>query len=181
MKIYTKTGDDGLTGLIGGTRVPKNDLRIEAYGTVDELNSFIGLLSSYPLLEEELEYLEKIQHRLFAVGSHLATDREKTAIDTASIISDEDISELESSIDRLNENLPALKAFILPGGSAEGSVCHVCRTVSRRAERRIMDVSQIYNIDKQIIIYINRLSDYFFVLSRFITLKKGNKEILWKK
>lgn len=181
MKIYTKTGDEGLTGLIGGSRVPKNDLRIEAYGTVDELNSYIGLLASYPLLEEELIYLEKIQHRLFAVGSHLATDKEQTTIDTASIISNEDITGLEDSIDRLNENLPALKAFILPGGSEEGSVCHICRTVSRRAERRILDVYQIYNIDKQIIIYINRLSDYFFVLSRYITLKKGNKEILWKK
>lgn len=181
MKIYTKTGDEGLTGLIGGTRVPKNDLRIEAYGTVDELNSFIGLLASYPQLGEELEFLEKIQHRLFAVGSHLATDKEQTKVDAASIISNDDIAELEGSIDRITENLPPLKAFILPGGSEEGSVCHVCRTVSRRAERRIMDVNQIYNIDKQIIIYINRLSDYFFVLSRFITLKKGNKEILWKK
>ncbi len=181
MKIYTKTGDEGLTGLIGGTRVPKNDLRIEAYGTVDELNSFIGLLASYPQLDDELSFLEKIQHRLFAVGSHLATDREQTNMDEASIISDEDIAELEGSIDRITEKLPPLKAFILPGGSREGSVCHVCRTVSRRAERRITEVSQIYNIDKQIIIYINRLSDYFFVLSRFITLKKGNKEILWKK
>lgn len=181
MKIYTKTGDEGLTGLIGGTRVSKNDVRIEAYGTVDELNSFIGLLASYPLLNEEIVFLEKIQHSLFAVGSHLATDKEQTSLNEASIITDNNILELESAIDRITENLPLLTAFILPGGSQEGSICHICRTISRRAERRIMDVNEIYSIDKQIIIYINRLSDYFFVLSRFITLKKGNKEILWKK
>ncbi len=181
MKIYTKTGDEGKTGLIGGTRVMKNDVRIEAYGTVDELNSFIGLLASYDLLKPEVHFLEKIQHRLFAVGSHLATDRSKINLHEASIIQPDDIKEIESEIDRLNENLPELRAFILPGGSTEGGICHICRTVSRRAERRILDLNDIYPVDKQIIMFVNRLSDYFFVLSRYITLKKGNKEILWKK
>ncbi|MBP6634402.1 MAG: cob(I)yrinic acid a,c-diamide adenosyltransferase [Paludibacter sp.] len=181
MKIYTKTGDAGLTGLIGGTRVPKNDVRIEAYGTVDELNSFIGVLASYELVGDEAIFLEKIQHRLFAVGSHLATDTAKTNLNEASIVSDDDIRAIELEIDKLTQNLPPLTAFILPGGSTEGGICHVCRTVSRRAERRIMDVNEVHTIEKQIIMYMNRLSDYFFVLSRFITLKKGSKEILWKK
>ncbi len=181
MKIYTKTGDAGLTGLIGGTRVPKNDVRIEAYGTVDELNSFIGVLASYDSLGDETLFLEKIQHCLFVVGSHLATDTTKTNLDQASIITDDDVKAIELEIDKLTQNLPPLTAFILPGGSTEGGICHVCRTVSRRAERRIMDINEVYTIEKQILIYMNRLSDYFFVLSRFITLKKGNKEILWKK
>lgn len=181
MKIYTKTGDEGKTGLIGGTRVLKNDVRIEAYGTVDELNSFIGLLASYENLSTEKEFLQKIQHRLFAIGSHLATDLSKVSLDVASIIKDSDISDIEIEIDRLNEKLPELMAFILPGGSTEGGICHVCRTVSRRAERRILDLYEDYSVDKQIVMYVNRLSDYFFVLSRFITIKKGCEEILWKK
>lgn len=181
MKIYTKTGDEGKTGLIGGTRVLKNDVRIEAYGTVDELNSFIGLLASYELLATEKDFLQKIQHHLFVIGSHLATDLSKVSLDVASIIRDRDISDIEIEIDRLNEKLPELTAFILPGGSTEGGICHVCRTISRRAERRILDLVGGYSVDKQIVMYVNRLSDYFFVLSRFITIKKGCEEILWKK
>jgi cob(I)alamin adenosyltransferase len=181
MKIYTKTGDEGFTSLIGGTRASKADLRIEAYGTVDELNSFIGVLASFEVVGQEASFLEKIQHRLFAVGSHLATDRSKTGLDEASVIYEDDISEIEQHIDALNEHLPELRAFILPGGSFEGGICHVCRTVARRAERRVVELNIDYAIDIQIIKYINRLSDYFFVLSRFITLKKGNEEIFWKK
>lgn len=180
MKIYTKTGDDGKTGLIGGTRVPKNDNRIEAYGTVDELNSFLGLLASYNLLKTEKYFLEKIQHRLFAIGSYLATDTTKTGVNEVSIIHENDIFEIEKEIDKLNENLPKLTNFILPGGSIEGSTCHICRTVSRRAERRILSLTDMYVIDIEIIKYINRLSDYFFILSRHITLSGGCKEIIWK-
>jgi cob(I)alamin adenosyltransferase len=180
MKIYTKTGDDGKTGLIGGTRVSKNDNRIEAYGTVDELNSFLGLLASYQLLKTEQYFLEKIQHRLFAIGSYLATDTSKIVVNEASIIHENDIYEIEQEIDRLNENLPKLTNFILPGGSIEGSTCHICRTVSRRAERRILNLTNTYVIDIELIKYINRLSDYFFVLSRYITLSGGYKEIIWK-
>ena len=181
MKIYTKTGDQGMTGLVGGTRVQKNDVRIEAYGTVDELNSLIGWLASYEFMEFESEFLSEIQHLLFSIGSNLATDRTKVTLNSASIIADEDILKIENEIDRLGEDLPELRAFILPGGTPEGSLCHVCRTVSRRAERRILDISNDYDIDNQIIKYINRLSDYFFVLSRYVTIRKGGKEILWKK
>jgi len=180
MKIYTKTGDNGKTGLIGGTRVPKNDNRIEAYGTVDELNSFIGLLASYQLLKTERYFLEKIQHRLFAIGSYLATDTTKIDINKSSIIHENNICEIEKEIDKLNENLTNLTNFILPGGSIEGSICHICRTVSRRAERRILSLSDIYIVDIEIIKYMNRLSDYFFVLSRHIALSGGYKEIIWK-
>lgn len=181
MKIYTKTGDQGMTGLVGGTRVQKNDVRIEAYGTVDELNSLIGWLASYELMQFESEFLGEIQHLLFSIGSNLATDQTKIALSSASIITDDDILKIENQIDRLGENLPELRAFILPGGTPEGSLCHVCRTVSRRAERRILDINNDYEIDNQIIKYINRLSDYFFVLSRYVTIRKGGKEILWKK
>ena len=180
MKIYTKTGDKGETGLIGGTRVSKSDPRIEAYGTVDELNSFIGLLGSYEALSSESHMLETIQHRLFVIGSYLATDTSKTEISYKSIIKDTDITKIEAEIDRMNQLLPELNAFILPGGSTEGSICHVCRTISRRAERRIIDITKTQAIDNEIIIYINRLSDYFFILSRYISLKIGAKEILWK-
>lgn len=180
MKIYTKTGDKGETGLIGGTRVSKSDPRIEAYGTIDELNSFIGLLGSYEALSSESHTLEIIQHRLFVIGSYLATDTSKTEISYKSIIKDTDITKIEDEIDRMNQLLPELTAFILPGGSAEGSICHICRTISRRAERRIIDIKKTQSIDNEIIIYINRLSDYFFILSRYISLKIGAKEILWK-
>ena len=178
MKIYTKTGDEGKTGLIGGTRVMKNDVRIEAYGTVDELNSFVGLLASYDLPIDVKEFLQKMQHRLFVIGSYLATDVTKVSLNAASILKPEDITDIEKEIDRMSEKLPELSAFILPGGSTESGISHVCRTVARRAERRIVDVD-VYDI--QVVMYVNRLSDYFFVLSRYITITKGYEEILWKK
>lgn len=180
MKIYTKTGDKGLTGLVGGTRTKKSDPRIEAYGTVDELNSFIGLLAAYDTMDFERAFLENIQHKLFTVGSYLATDTEKVDLAAASIIHPSDIESIELEIDRLNETLPELRAFILPGGSVEGSVCHICRTVTRRAERRIISLFDDNDVDNHVVMYVNRLSDYFFTLSRYVTLKKGNKEILWK-
>jgi len=180
MKIYTKTGDDGSTGLFNGQRVKKYAPRVDTYGTVDELNSFLGLLASYQLLKTEQYFLEKIQHRLFAIGSYLATDTTKIGVNKASIIHENDIFEIEKEIDKLNENLPTLTYFILPGGSIEGSTCHICRTISRRAERRILSLSDTYIIDNVIIKYMNRLSDYFFILSRHITLEGGYKEIIWK-
>lgn len=181
MKIYTKTGDEGKTGLIGGTRVLKCDLRIEAYGTIDELNSHIGLLAAHSIGSENKLFLEKIQHVLFALGSYLATDVNATTLNQASILSNEMISDVESEIDRLNVVLPDLTQFILPGGSVEGALCHVCRTVTRRAERRIVELNNMYNLDNNVVIYINRLSDYFFVLSRFVTVTTGCEEIFWKK
>jgi cob(I)alamin adenosyltransferase len=182
MKIYTKTGDTGQTGLIGGTRIWKNDPRLEAYGTIDELNAFIGVLTTGALPEGILPFLQNIQHKLFAVGSHLATDQSKVALKAASIIREEDILELEKEIDRMDEALPPLDNFVLPGGSAGGAASHVCRTVTRRAERKIMELLQSdIKIDVTILKYINRLSDYFFTLSRFITVSEGFKEFFWKK
>jgi cob(I)alamin adenosyltransferase len=181
MKLYTKTGDEGQTGLIGGTRVHKNDIRIEAYGTVDELNSFIGLLTTYPMAELDINFLRSVQNNLFVIGSHLATDTEKVPLNKASVLSEDSISKIEAEIDRLDNILPALTAFILPGGSQSGSLSHVCRTITRRVERRLFDMTDVYVVDKQIIVYINRLSDYFFILSRYLTLTSGGEEICWKK
>ncbi len=180
MKIYTKTGDNGQTGLIGGTRVSKSDVRIEAYGTVDELNSFIGMLMCYDSIGTQKEILETIQNKLFVIGSHLATDTSVAQISEKSIIRADDIRKIEEEIDKMNAELPELTAFILPGGSIEGSFCHICRTISRRAERRIIELDILHSIDNHLIIYANRLSDYFFTLARYVSLKIGAKEILWK-
>ena len=181
MKLYTKTGDTGQTGLLGGTRVPKNDIRIEAYGTVDELNSFIGLLAIEEIPKEELDFLQTIQRNLFTIGSFLATDQNKLEIKAESILKVESIELLENEIDRLDATLPELTEFILPGGSKTAALSHVCRTVSRRAERRILDMVSFYSIESQILVYFNRLSDYFFVLSRYFTKFSGAKEIYWKR
>lgn len=179
MKIYTKTGDGGQTGLIGGTRVHKNDLRIEAYGTVDELNAHIGMLSTYNIIPaSEMQLLSAIQNQLFVIGSYLATDREK-ADAKKFITSDDAIILIEKHIDAINEQLPALTKFILPGGGKAGAQCHICRTVARRTERRITQLQEIYNIDIQIIKYINRLSDYFFTLSRLLNQAEGKEEKCW--
>jgi len=180
MKLYTKTGDEGQTGLIGGTRVSKNDIRIEAYGTVDELNSFIGLLTTYQLKTEDVKFLRTIQNNLFTVGSYLATDTSKVSLQQVSILKSDCIEQIEKEIDRIDAVLPKLSSFILPGGSQSGSLSHVCRTITRRAERRLFDVNSIYPVDSQILIYFNRLSDYFFALSRYFTLEKEGEEIYWK-
>ncbi|MDD2284377.1 MAG: cob(I)yrinic acid a,c-diamide adenosyltransferase [Paludibacter sp.] len=182
MKIYTKTGDNGQTGLIGGTRVWKNNPRLETYGTIDELNAFIGMLTTSRIPDDILEFLQNIQHKLFAVGSHIATDQSKISLKAASIIREDDIIKLEKEIDRMDEKLPPLNNFVLPGGSASGTTAHVCRTVTRRAERKIMDLIQSdIAIDATILKYINRLSDYFFTLSRYLTVSEGYKEFSWKK
>lgn len=181
MKLYTKTGDNGQTGLIGGTRVSKNDIRIEAYGTVDELNTFIGLLTTYPIPDIDLLFLRDIQNTLFAIGSHLATDTTKVNLLDASIIHEDSITNIEQEIDRLDSFLPDLTSFILPGGSQASALSHVCRTITRRAERRIFDMKTLYEIDNQILIFLNRLSDYFFVFSRYLNKISNCEEICWKK
>jgi cob(I)alamin adenosyltransferase len=180
MKLYTKTGDKGLTGLIGGTRVPKNDVRIEAYGTVDELNSFIGMLTCYPISDSIKVFLHLIQNNLFTVGSYLATDLTKVQVKQESILKSESIEQIENEIDKLDAMLPVLSSFILPGGSQAGALSHICRTISRRAERRLFDMNEVYLIDNQSLVYFNRLSDYFFALSRYLTLESGGEEIYWK-
>lgn len=181
MKLYTKTGDKGQTGLIGGTRVAKNDVRLDAYGTIDELNSFVGLLTTYAIPVEDIAFLRNIQHLLFTIGSHLATDTTKVAFHSASVLVDADIESIELEIDRIDAGLPPLNEFILPGGSPGGALSHVCRTVARRAERRIFDMNLDYLVENHIFIYINRLSDYFFALSRHLTIFENGKEICWKK
>lgn len=180
MKLYTKTGDTGETGLIGGTRVPKNDIRIEAYGTVDELNSFIGLLTTNSISAENLIFLRIIQHNLFRIGASLATDTSKISVNPDFLLKPDTILQIEKEIDRLDSTLAPLNSFVLPGGSQSGALCHICRTISRRAERRLFDLNNAYSIDKQILIYFNRLSDYFFALSRYLTLACGGEEIYWK-
>jgi cob(I)alamin adenosyltransferase len=181
MKIYTKTGDDGHTGLIGGTRVWKNNPRIEAYGTVDELNSHIGTLWVLPAAEEARNFLKQIQFQLFTIGSNLATDLEATTLKAASVVSEADIQLLEAEIDRMDAELPPLKYFVLPGGTLATATAHVCRTVTRRAERRVLDLQASgLTIEPLIVKYLNRLSDYFFTLSRYLSVNEGVEEFYWK-
>ena len=176
-RIYTKTGDDGTTGLFGGARLPKDDIRIEAYGTVDELNSVIGWLQAVQSHHDLNLFLQNIQSRLFTVGSNLASDPDKEMI-TPDLLQ-EDISLIEKSIDAMQEELPPLKHFILPGGSLSISAAHLARTVCRRAERRCVALSHISSVDPLILLYLNRLSDYFFVLARWFGKEENVEEIKW--
>ncbi len=178
--VYTKTGDKGKTSLVGGTRVEKTHVRLEAYGTVDELNSFIGLLGCMPLDAETSACLRFLQNKLFVVGSYLATETESKAPKPASVIRDEDIARIEREIDRLDAELPPLNRFVLPGGGNEAAArAHLCRTVSRRAERNAYRLAGEYPVSDSVLIFLNRLSDYFFVLSRFEN-KKNGKELYWE-
>ncbi|WP_294537865.1 cob(I)yrinic acid a,c-diamide adenosyltransferase [uncultured Bacteroides sp.] len=177
--VYTKTGDKGTTSLVGGSRVPKNHIRLEAYGTVDELNACLGWLLTYLTDEADRQFVQGIQHRLFAIGSHLATDQEKMSLKPASILMKEDVEKIEQEIDRLDEKLPPIRAFVLPGGCRSAAVCHVCRTVCRRAERRILTLSETCKISPEVLSFVNRLSDYLFVLSRKLNLDGQNNEIFW--
>jgi len=179
MKIYTKTGDKGTTGLIGGTRVKKYDLRLEAYGTVDELNSFLGVVRSLQTDRHADEILEKIQNKLFVIGAHLATDDTINLIKKQLPVAESDILGLENEMDEMNEQLPELRNFILPGGCQATSFCHVARTVCRRAERLIVELAEKVEVDPNLIVYMNRLSDYLFVLSRKVSIDQKAAEILW--
>lgn len=179
--VYTKTGDCGTTGLVGGTRVPKTHIRLEAYGTVDELNANLGLLVTYLTEKHDVEFVLKVQYKLFAIGSHLATDQERRELHEASIIAPTDVEGVEQEIDAIDEILPSLRNFVLPGGSLASSVCHICRTVCRRAERRILTLSESCTIAPEVLAYVNRLSDYLFVLSRKINFNEGKDEVFWNK
>lgn len=179
MKIYTKTGDKGTTSLVGGTRVSKTHIRLEAYGTVDELNSNLGLLITYLTDDRDKKFLQHVQDKLFAVGSHLATDQEKTKLYEISIITPALIEAIEQEIDHLVSLLSPLSNFILPGGSRGAAICHICRTVCRRAERRILTLAEQVEISSELLIYVNRLSDYLFTLSRKINLDEKKEEIFW--
>jgi len=177
MKIYTKTGDEGTTSLFGGRRIAKDDLRIEAYGTVDELNSFIGLLMASFDDEKQNEILIGVQNRLFAIGASLATDPDKSS--ATSDIHEQDIAILENAMDNMDQVLPPLRNFILPGGDIAVANAHVCRTICRRAERRVISLGSASPVDQQIIVYLNRLSDYFFILSRYLSHMHQVAEIPW--
>lgn len=177
MKIYTKKGDDGTTALIGGVRVPKNHIRVEAYGTVDELNSFLGILRG-SLKEQNKITIERIQNVLFVIGSHLASvPGSKMQLPE---ITAEDTNLLETEIDRLTADLPELRNFILPGGSNNGSFAHVARCVCRRAERWAVAISESEPVEAEIIQYLNRLSDYLFTLARHIDNTEGSGDLEWK-
>lgn len=180
-RIYTKTGDLGNTSLIGGTKVPKSHIRIESYGTIDELNSFTGLLGDHLADEQSLSALKEIQDRLFTIGSSLACDPDKEPKMKLPDLHEDDIVFLEREIDRMNERLPPMKSFILPGGHAAVSYAHVARCICRRAERVCVNLhEQNMFIDLLIIKYLNRLSDYFFVLARFTALLLNVAETGWK-
>jgi cob(I)alamin adenosyltransferase len=178
MKIYTKTGDKGQTSLIGGVRVPKHHLRIEAYGTVDELNSYIGLIRDQEVGDEVKKILKEIQDRLFTIGSSLASDPEKSKMKIPDLYQ-EDIELLEKQMDKMNEELPELKHFILPGGHTTVSYCHIARCVCRRAERLTVHLSESSFVENFAMIYLNRLSDYLFVLARKIAHDLSADEYIW--
>lgn len=181
-KIYTKTGDKGVTSLIGGTKVPKSHLRIEAYGTVDELNSYIGLVKD--LLHEQYKtanLLQEVQDRLFTIGSALACDPEKEVKLKIPDLFEKDITLLEESIDQMNEELEPMKYFILPGGHPTISHIHIARCICRRAERNVVALSlNSEEISAIVLQYLNRLSDYLFVLARFMGQVLGVQDIPWK-
>jgi cob(I)alamin adenosyltransferase len=178
MKIYTKKGDQGNTGLIGGTRVSKGDVRIEAYGTVDELNSYIGLLSTLDIDPRYVAQLQEIQDRLFTIGSHLAADPEKSKMQLPDL-TEEDVAKLEHWMDVMDDTLPALTAFILPGGHPTSAHAHVARCICRRAERMTVTLDELEGVEALVLTYLNRLSDYLFVLARKLSHDKGVNEHTW--
>ena len=186
MKIYTKTGDKGTTSLFGGTRVPKYNGRIEAYGTIDELNSHIGLIRDQNIDEHTKGVLIKIQNELFTLGAVLATPKDKEKLkngkDRLNIpkVTDTDILFLENEMDKMNEKLPVMTNFVLPGGHPTVSFCHIARCVCRRAERICVEVAENEDIDEIVLKYLNRLSDYLFVLARKLTVDNKAIEIPWK-
>lgn len=179
--IYTRTGDVGTTAIVGGHRVWKTDVRIEAYGTVDELNAQIGLLCAYLLNTSSREFLQKVQGDLFTIGSYLATDTTKNEVRPQSIVRKSMIEAIERRIDEIDEKLPKTPLFVLPGGTRSAALCHVCRTVCRRAERCILHLAGEASIEPNVLSYINRLSDYFFVLARKLNIDEGKAEIVWHK
>lgn len=178
-KIYTKTGDKGQTSLIGGTRIPKFDIRIEAYGTVDELNSYIGLIRDQAIDTHAREILIEVQDRLFTIGSLLAADPVKNKM-TLPQIAESDIKLLEEEMDSMDKDLPEMKSFVLPGGHTTVSFCHIARCVCRRAERCVLKLNEQEPLNELIYKYLNRLSDYLFVLSRKLTMDLKATETPWK-
>ena len=180
MRIYTRTGDDGTTALFGGKRVNKDDLRLEAYGTLDELNAFLGALGEHEVCAEDRAWVRTLQHDLFNLGSHLATVDPEMAQHLPPLPTRR-IDEMEAWMDARDTELPELRSFILPGGHPAVAAAHICRTVSRRAERRVVALARVSEVPSTIPSYLNRLSDVFFVWSRWISFKSGSDEVLWTK
>jgi len=180
MKVYTKTGDTGTTSLVGGKRVDKACARLESYGTIDELNAQVGLLLTYVTEQKDRDCLIGIQNCLFVVGAQLATEAESTHTLQSTIFAD-DVSVLEKEIDSAAEGLPKWRGFTLPGGCRAAALSHVCRTVCRRAERRILTLNASEPVSPELLAYVNRLSDYFYVLALRLNFLHGTEEILWNK
>jgi cob(I)alamin adenosyltransferase len=181
-KVYTTTGDNGATSLVGGVRVKKTDIRIEAYGSVDELNANIGVLLAIPCLHPDaVELLRYVQHRLFSIGAYLATPNPDNSITRCSGLSAEHIERIERVIDKFDAQLPPLHDFVIPGGTQRAATAHVCRTMCRRCERRIVALADKTYVDPNVLRYINRLSDFFFVLARFNNVDNQTDEIFWDK
>ncbi len=179
MKIYTKTGDAGETSLFGGRRVSKSNLRIEAYGTIDELNAYMGLLRDQEVNMKRQQELKGIQDRLFDIGANLATEDKKEKVKKIPTIMANDVALLEKSIDRMEDELPPLRNFILPGGHVAVSFSHVARTVCRRAERCVVGLDEVSHVEENIVQFLNRLSDYLFVLGRLMSKELGVTEVKW--
>lgn len=179
MKIYTKTGDQGVTGLFGGKRVSKGDLRIDTYGTVDELNAYVGLLRDQEVNAKRKNTLVEIQDRLFTIGSILATEPGNDKVKIPALANG-DVSNLEKEIDLMESTLAPMKSFVLPGGHPSVSFGHIARTVCRRAERLVIKLNEVEKIDALVIQYLNRLSDYFFVLCRKMTDELKVEETPWQ-
>lgn len=177
--LYTRTGDRGTTSLVGGERVSKAHQRIECYGSTDELNSFIGLLIDEITEQSDKDFLRFIQHKMFSIGSYLATDQMHTDLKVESRITDETIQRIENEIDKLDAALPKLKTFVLPSGGRAASLAHVCRTVCRRAERQLYRLTEEAEVEENVLKFINRLSDYFFILARKECLLLNGEEISW--
>lgn len=182
MKVYTKTGDKGQTSLVGGQRVSKCCERLESYGTVDELNSHIGVLITYCADEHDQQFLTDVQGNLFVVGGYLATDNSQREVRQGNIVTSEMVAEVEQEIDFIQNALPPIRLFILPGGQRGAAYAHVCRTVCRRAERQILRLAETgAEVDEQVMAYVNRLSDYFFVLARKLNVESGTEEVIWRR
>ena len=179
-KVYTRTGDKGETSLVGGVRIKKSDIRLEAYGTVDELSAHLGMLVAMMEKGEERDLLIRVQNNLFNVCTHLATDQSQTPLYPSAHLADGEIELLERRIDTLMLQLPERQGFILPGGTPAACQAHICRTVCRRAERRIAALAEVAQTGPEIGQYVNRLSDYLFVLAKIINFNAGVNEIIWE-